>query len=121
MYGIENVGDPNWLVGAEIERITFGRYTVIIGLSEDREISLADFACYALTIRGETGSSPTDWDDMRARTLLPTLIGRRIAAVRTSDDALEFTIEHDRTLVLRDTSEHYETFTICGPGRFAIV
>lgn len=123
MYGIRNIGEVDYLIGSEVERMTFWRYGVNIYLSGDACLSIRDFDCYSLTIGGETEVPPSgEADAMRVPTRLPALSAQRIAAIRTSDEELEFAMESGDTLVLRDTNPcYYETFDISAPGKFSVV
>lgn len=120
MYGLRKDIDLNFLSGRECGQIAIGVYQVQFGFDEDVRISVeGEFSYFDggpdVVWRPEPGSP-----QIAARTV--ALLGATIESFEGRENGtLTLIFSNGHRVIIRDSSQEYESYTITCPGRTIVV
>ena len=120
MYGLRKDIDLNFLNGRESIQIAIGVYQIQFGFDEDVRISVeGEFRYFdggaEVVWRPEPG-----FEQIGARTV--ALLGATIDSFEGRDNGtLTVSLSNGHCLIIPDSSQEYESYTITCPGRTIVV
>lgn len=124
MYGLPENETWDFLVGKTMEQLCIGELDVQLRFAGDVSISInVDPGEIAYWHTGPHVSAILGQPPKILATTLASLVGHKIVTADSAVDlaSLLLTFDNQEKLAIRDTTNGYESFSICSPSKWIIV